>query len=391
MPNTIVLAAGPNGLGVVRSLHLNKVSCQIITRNENDVTHKSRIPLGKMFIEGSTEEEQHQWLLDVLISQPDNTVIIPTSDWFVTFLTEHTAILRKNCLFIIPDESLSEILIDKAKETAAVKDVIPVPATVQHMSNAESLKAELSLPIIIKPRSHKHNVLGLKNIVVNTNDELTQFFQNFGDKVEHLIAQEIIQGDDHRQWVCNCFFDENSNMVQAFTFNRLRLSPSHYGVTSYARSQLNDEVLALSAKLGRALSYTGPAMIEFKQDSNDEIYKYIEINPRLGMCNYFDTSCGVNNSYTTYLHALGKTLPSVKPMRNDVIFISFYEDLFSRLSDGESLIHIIKEYLNNFLRKPHVYIYYVWWDPYPAIYLATRQLSDITKSIIKKIFDKVKR
>ncbi|WP_206483078.1 hypothetical protein [Thalassotalea sp. G2M2-11] len=387
MANTIVLAAGPNGLGVVRSLHMQGVKCQVITRDKNDITLRSKVPTIKLYADGSTDEEQQKWLLSILSTQPKNTVIIPTSDWYVTFLTEHSSVLQANCVFIIPDAELSEILIDKAEETIAVGKVIPIPKTVQQINNEQQLLNQLALPIIIKPRSHKHMVLGCKNIVINSRNELEQFFNTFGDKLEHLIAQEIIQGPDKLQWVCNCFFDENSELTQAFTFNRLRLSPSHYGVTSYAISKKNQDVMELSAKLGKALKYTGPAMIEFKQDPVDNIYKYIEINPRLGMCNFFDTSCGINNAYATYLLATNQALPQNNQMQENVMFVSFYEDLFSRLRDGESFFGVMQEYIKNFIKKRHIYIYFVWWDPYPAIVLAARQVSDIFKSAWRKVFN----
>lgn len=374
MANIIVLAAGPNGLGVLRSLHLKGIRCQIITRDKTDITHKSRIPTIKLYIDGSTDNEQHQWLLTTLKKQPYGTVLIPTSDWFVTFLAEHSVTLKKNCIFINPESKILDVLIDKAKETAVVGKIIPIPKTVQKVTDAQQLIEQLSLPIIIKPRSHKHMVLGCKNIIINTEEELSQFFLKFGEKLEHIIAQKIIQGKDNKQWVCNCFFDENSEIIQAFTFNRLRLSPSHYGVTSYARSEYNAEIIALSAKLGKALNYIGPAMVEFKEDEYDGIYKYIEINPRLGMCNFFDTSCGVNNSYATYLLATKQVLPTSQKMQDDVIFMSFYEDLFSRLRDGESLLVILKEYSGNFIKKRHVFIYFIWWDPLPAILLLYRQV-----------------
>ena len=125
-------------------------------------------------------------------------------------------------------------------------------------------------------------------------------------------------------------------------------------------------------------------MIEFKQDPFDCIYKYIEINPRLGMCNFFDTSCGVNNAFTTYQLALGVPLEKSKRMKENVIFVSFYEDLFSRLSDGEYISDIFREYLINLVKRKHIYIYFSWRDPYPAIKLASIQILSILKSVWRK-------
>lgn len=385
MTNTVVLAAGPNGLGVTRSLYLKNVAAKAITRSQQDITNMSRIPTSKHVVEGESDEEQHKWLLKFLLTEPKGTVLIPTSDWFVTFIAEHEETLQQHCLYVIPSQEIAEILIDKKLETEYVAKLIPTPKTVQVLTDAEQLKAELGLPIIIKPRSHKYMVLGTKNIVVTNDEELGDFFDKFAGVKEGVIAQQIIPGEDFEQWVCNCSFDENSEMVQGFTFNRLRLSPSHYGVTSYAKAELNEQIMEYCKKLGKALNYVGPAMVEFKKDPRDGEYKYIELNPRLGMCNFFDTQCGINNAYVTY--RLAKKLPIERDlvMKEGSIFLSFYEDFFSRRRDGESIPYILRDYVGH-SGKRHVFIYFVWWDPYPALKLAVKQVRALLRSVAKKVF-----
>lgn len=386
--SVIVLAAGPNGLGVIRSLHLEGVSVESVTLSKKDISHFSRIPKEKHTIIGVNNEERHQWLLSFLQRQPQGTTIIPTSDWFVSFLAEHIEILQKNSFFMLPEDEVTDILIDKALETQVIGNVVPLPKTVQKITSQQQLIKELGLPIIIKPRSHKHMVLGQKNIILNSESDTDRFFTNFADKLDSLIAQRVILGKDHQQWVCNCVFDFESNMVQAFTFNRLKLSPSHYGVTSYAISQKNDAVMELSKRIGKAIKFVGPAMVEFKKDPSDGEYKYIELNPRLGMCNFFDTSCGINNAYVTYLLASNQSIKNKSTMKNDIMFLSFFEDFFSRKQDGENTLDIFRDYFSHFSKK-HVFIYFIWWDPYPAIHLAFRQLRGVIKSAVKKLVIKV--
>lgn len=386
--NVVVLGSGPNGLGVVRSLHLEGISVKLVTLFNKDISNFSRIPEEKNIVIGKSNEEKHQWLLSFLQKQPQGTTIIPTSDWFVSFLTEHTQRLQKNSLFMLPRNEVTDLLIDKALETKIIGEVVPLPKTIQKITDQHQLINALGLPIIIKPRSHKHMVLGQKNIVLNNEVEAENFFTHFANKLDNLIAQQVILGKDHQQWVCNCVFDYESNMVQAFTFNRLKLSPSHFGVTSYAISQHNEDVIALSKKIGKAIKFVGPAMVEFKKDLNDGEYKYIELNPRLGMCNFFDTSCGINNAYVTYLLAANKPIPNKALMKDGIIFLSFFEDFFSRRQDGETTLNILKDYCRHY-SKPHVFIYFTWWDPYPAIHLAFRQLRGVMKSAFKKLVKKV--
>ena len=102
----IVLAAGPNGLGVIRSLHLKGISVTAITLSKKDISHYSRIPTAKYTVQGEDNSAKHQWLLTLLQQQPENTTIIPTSDWFVSFLAEHTQVLKKTaCLYFLNKRS----------------------------------------------------------------------------------------------------------------------------------------------------------------------------------------------------------------------------------------------------------------------------------------------
>lgn len=381
--SVIILSAGPNGLGVTRSLYLKGIRPVVISRQQNDVVNFSRLPKQKIVLP-TEQKEQQSALLQILLGMPKFSVVIPTSDWFVSFLSEHNDVLCQHVNYLLPSPEVSDMLIDKALETEKVASILPLPATLQHLTDAAALLDKLTLPIIIKPRSHQHMVLGSKNRILTTEQDVQQFFQHYSAVLEHVIAQEVIPGEDHCQWVCNCFFDRQSNMVQAFSFNRLRLSPSHYGVTSYAKSQHNEAVIKLSKKLGKALGYVGPAMIEFKLDSRDGEYKYIELNPRLGMCNYFDTRCGINNAFACYQVLSGERPDNNPKMKNDVMFVSLYEDFFARRKDGESLLQILKDYLQNGWR-PHVFIYFVWWDPMPAIRMSSTQVGRLFNGFINKI------
>ncbi|MDP5141555.1 hypothetical protein ORJ00_02220 [Rheinheimera baltica] len=379
-PSVVVLSAGPNGLGVTRSLYLKGIKPWVISTSSLDVINYSRLPERKTVLDANSEAS----LLAVLSDVAFGTIVIPTSDWFVSFLSEHTSQLKPRLLYLEAPAQITEMLIDKAWETQFIASYCALPKTVQVLQDASSLLACLTLPIIIKPRSHKHMVLGSKNRILTSVTQVKTFFSQYKLQLQHLIAQEIVPGDDSCQWVCNCFFDQNNELVQAFTFNRLRLSPSHFGVTSYARSQQNEEVVQLCRTIGKALGYVGPAMLEFKRDPRDGEYYYIELNPRLGMCNYFDTYCGINNAFASYQLLQGETLPVNPKMQSNVIFVSLYEDFFSRRKDGESVMEILRDYCRN-ARQKHVFIYFVWWDPLPAMYMLLQQVKQMGKALLSRL------
>lgn len=374
----IILSAGPNGLGALRGLSKQHIITDVITTSSNEPVLFSRLL-------NRAETTTRERLLETLLTWPGSgQVLIPTSDWYVDFLTNHETILQEKFNFVLPSDKLSEKFIDKKQEVELVATFTNVPQSLVNLPiSAQEFTKVLPLPAIIKPRSNELNKLGQKNIVINDQTQLEEFYSQYSEALEYCIAQELIVGSDENLWVCNCVFNENSDLIAAFTFQRLQLTPPHYGVTCYAKSYENQEVIEQVAKIGKGLSYVGPAMVEFKYDSESQEYKYIEINPRLGLCNYFDTSCGVNNVYATYCVALG--LPADKlPKQTHRVFISVYEDLYSRYRDNQSLFTIVKTYLRDLLR-PHTFIYFAWRDPWPAIAVGFNQLRNLLKTSIAKL------
>jgi predicted ATP-grasp superfamily ATP-dependent carboligase len=380
--HALILDAGPNGLGAVRSLHKADVKVDVIAMNAQGPALLSSIPQRKVVLASPYNEAE---LLELLILWPQKgLVLIPTSDFFVNFVHKHQQLLEKHFSFVLPKGSLSSSLIDKKEEVSIVSNYVNLPKTIIELPlTGSELLNKISLPIIIKPRSNELNYLGKKNIQIYTSLQLDNFYDKYSPVLQYCIVQELIEGDDSYLWVCNCTFDEHSNLVNAFTFQRLQLTPPHFGVTCYAQSKRNNDVLEQVKTLGKGLGYIGPAMVEFKFDDRDGLYKYIEINPRLGLCNYFDTCCGKNNVYATY--CVAKNIEFVeKPQKNGRMFLSLYEDLYSRFRDGQSIFPILKIYLSN-IAKEHTFMYFAWRDPWPAIVMFYRQGKRTFKSIINKV------
>ena len=165
------------------------------------------------------------------------------------------------------------------------------------------------------------------------------------------------------------------------------LSPAHFGVTSYATSTINHDIIKQTIKLGKGLKYCGSAMIEFKLDDRDNTFKYIETNPRIGMCNFFDAFCGRNNVYAIY--CLAKSIPFNRtPQKENCIFLSVYEDIYSRYKSGQGILDILRAYISNWNKK-HTFAYFVWHDPVPALFMLYSHIRLISKSLNKTIRKKL--
>jgi len=369
LPEAFVIGKGPTALGAIRSLAFARVPVGLVSSDAADPVMRSRYAKHKRVFPGDVLTAGVTFCDFLEAHLPHGSVLIPTSDVVVQWMASQRERLEKSFRFCIPSDRVLASLLDKSRQVETVQRFgIPVPNTVNMTRPVEEITTSLRFPVIIKPTTPQAlRDLGEKNRIVDSPARLRDFVAAKRDLLPGLLAQEIVPGPDSQQWVCNCTFDRDGRLAQAFVFQRLSLYPPHRGQTSYARSRPNEEVVALVRKIGAALQYAGPAMMEFKYDERDGQYKYFETNPRIGQCNFFDTWCGINNVHAAYRLALGQDLSAAMPeQRNDVMFINLLFDLRGRLSDRQGLASLGLLYFRH-LRFPHVGQWQYWRDPIPGV------------------------
>lgn len=328
----VVLCADMNGLGAVRSLGIAGVPTIAVTLSSQESVLQSRFG-EKVVVENAVDREE-ALLKELLRIGRSEDVLIPTSDYFVTFIGRNRSQLESTFHCCVPSDKVIQLLIDKAVETRCMDSLsIPLPKTVQTIPpRPGELIAALNLPLILKPRtSTVAESFNIKTVPVYEERYLRDWYCRYSNHLSQFIAQELIPGGDGTQWECVCVFDRRHQLVSCFTFRKIRTSPPGFGVTCFARSEWNPEVAAIVERIGAGIGYSGPGDFDFKYDSRDATYKLLEVNPRLGMCNYFGTQCGVNCPYDSFLEALGQNIAaSMECQRNGVMFLSAFDDLYGR-------------------------------------------------------------
>ncbi|WP_100643195.1 GNAT family N-acetyltransferase [Alteromonas facilis] len=384
----IVLANGLNGLGVVRALTAAGIDVVAICPSQNDLSAHSNQP-----VEIHTVMDSDSWESEVLaiIHQVSRscTFTIPIftcSDKAANFVEHRYNDFPTNVRAIFPEGNLTHILNDKQMELSLVYQAkVPIPNSVWEINGSRPFDA-LKLPIIIKPKDFNgYKVLKAKNLIVIKINELDTFYKKYANELDQFVAQELIEGEDENLWVCNATFDENHNMICAFTFRRMGTSPSHFGVTSLALSEHNQELKDLVKLLGKEMQYRGPGMWEFKYCKKHQQYLYIETNPRLGMCNWFDSRCNVNNVLATYELALGKKVnPLVWQQSTGIYFVNAMGDFMARLEDKEPSYSIFAR-MGRILPGPIVWSTWHAKDKGPTFFIIKLQLKMFLFRVIKKL------
>lgn len=385
-PYVIIIANGLNGLGAVRSASVAGLRTYTLLTNQNDLSAFSRFAQYRFILPASPTLEDVRPILDQLRENEGGPgVLLACSDLGAELLGQLKSEGYDRHHLIVPDSRTTDILNDKKLECEAMEaGGITLPATCYDLASDDFQH----FPMIIKPRTFReYQVLGAKNRIVDSPEELDAFRKEFPRQLDRFIGQEVIAGADTNLWVCNVTFDRNQELATCFVFNRLGTMPSHYGVTSLAISRANEALVEECRKIGKALGYTGPAMIEFKKDANSDRYFYIETNPRLGMCNWFDTRCGVNNILASARVAYGEDA-HVAPQKNNRVYWNFFGDLIARLEDRERLFSILALYLG-LLRYQRVGALLYWRDLRPALRYSWTSLRDLVRRTRRKLSERL--
>jgi hypothetical protein len=197
-----------------------------------------------------------------------------------------------------------------------------------------------------------------------------------------VVAQELIPGPDDALWEVICLFDGNHHLVRAFTFRKLATMPAHFGATSRAVSEYSEALVELARVAGERFEYVGLADIDVKYDARDGLFKYLELNPRLGMCHYFGTRCGVNLTLDAYRLMSGDALEPQVPQVVGKTYLAVLEETGGRLADGDSVFAVFGGIVRALLGGP-VGPYFAWDDLLPGPFAVMR--------LVRRFFSKAWR
>jgi len=340
----VVLSSDAVGLGAVRSLRLGDVPTVVVMMDPWEPVRASRY--GRKILVPKSHDRDAA-VLDVLfrIEAEARPVLIPTSDHLTYFVSKHRAKLEPRFRCCIPPDAAIHVVLDKAKDTQLLQGTeIPLPRTVQSLpASPADLIRELGLPLIIKPRTFvdKEN-LGWRNVIVRSRADAETFYVENRAQFGSVIAQELIPGPDDTLWESICLFNDHSEIARAFTFRKLSTMPAHYGATARGISERSEMLLDLAAAVGRRLAYVGIGDIDWKYDARDGQFKYLELNPRLGLCHYFGTRCGINLTLAAYRVACGETLEAGVAQVDGRRFLAVLEELGARLQSGDSFLAVVR-------------------------------------------------
>ena len=230
-------------------------------------------------------ELANKYFDDILIYLPieeDSTL------GFLNFIEVHG---DKNFKYLLP--SLSNFQLSRNKKDLNLFCEEKNISCPKYFSEVNIINKEFKFPIIKKPKLGS----GSKGIVYIENEE--QLKKCKIDFKKDFVQERLMNPKDIQAGFYLC---KDGEILSFYSHKRLRTFPEAGGVSVYSQSDYNLEIKILGAQVVKDLNWSGFIMIEYLHDERDNLYKLIEINPRLWGSIMLSEFCNANflDSYLKY-------------------------------------------------------------------------------------------
>ena len=224
-----------------------------------------------------------EWItaFEGLIRQQRFDLILPTTDGTTLPFQLHRERFEQIArIYLLPDEVYRTCADKGATWDLAASLDIPLPRqlVLRNEEDARQAAAEFGYPLVLKPTRSAHVGDPLRRQQVRkagSESELLQMLPDMLDVGPPLVQENFVGMGLGVEVLCS-----EGRILLAFQHERVH-ERANGGGSAYRKSvALNPELLAATAKLMQALSYTGVAMVEFKQNMESGQWILIEINAR---------------------------------------------------------------------------------------------------------------
>jgi len=239
-----------------------------------------------------TDGEFGKCLVDLVrTARPD--AFVPLGTTTVAIACREAMLLKNYTSFAIPDFDAYMAAFDKTLCTGECRELgIPCPATYSLEEAVEILKeGREGTTLVVKPGTDAGMASGVE--YVRHADRLRESVSSCMNRYGSVTVQEYVPGDAVHMHTAALLFDRQSELVAAFTTQKLRQWPTTGGVTALSRSTDAYHLVEQVLPFFRKWQWKGAAEVEFKYDARDGRYKVIEINPRFPAYLRFAMCCGL--------------------------------------------------------------------------------------------------
>ena len=217
-----------------------------------------------------------------------STLIFPTNDEAVEFLSDHYAALSEQFAMGIPNPSIVELFNNKRNAYQYVaNNGIPCPKCwyPNTIDEVRQIATTLEYPVVVKPAVMYsfHATFGKKAYRCDNAEELETIFQRIAAvnyPIDTILIQEFLSGGPKYLYSSGVFAVDGEAKASLMA-NRVRQNPMDFGnSTTFAITCDIPQIKEQSKHLLQLVNYFGLGEVEWMYDNVSDTYKFLEINTR---------------------------------------------------------------------------------------------------------------
>jgi predicted ATP-grasp superfamily ATP-dependent carboligase len=260
-------------------------------------------------------DESLRFLQDIARGLGTRAILLVATDRTAEFVAKNTGVLEEYFIFPKVAPELLRLLTNKSEMALTAKaNGIPAPETSFPQSRDDVVKflEGARFPVMLKGANPLLPFGTIKKIINDPKQLFERFDQGAAAGHPNLILQEYIPGGDGSVWMCNGYFNQDSDCLATFTGKKLRQWPPHAGVACLAVCEPNETVAATTRRFLKAVGYQGLVGIGYRYDARDGLYKILDVNPRVsGVFRLFVAADGMDIARVAYLGLTRQDVPPI--------------------------------------------------------------------------------
>jgi D-aspartate ligase len=368
-PAAIILSGQIAGLGAVRSLGARGVPIVLGVQGADEPAAASRY-VRELILLPDPVSDPNGFIRVLEDRRFAGAVVLPTSDELLVAVSRHRDRLSSHMRVGAAAWPIVQTFIEKrltAELAARAGVAAPATRTVASEADMDRIAQESVYPVLVKPSlSHRYvAAFNRKLTEVHTPAELREACREAMQRGLEVVIQELIPGPDDAGANYNCYVVDGQPVLE-FTAAKLRLVPRRYGRPVALVSRQIPEIVGPGRAVVAAAGLEGYACVEFKRDSRDDVYKLMEVNPRINHSISLSTAAGLDVPWLIYRHLAFDERPTKSSFRAGVTWIDGTKDL--AISMPEMLRGSIspRAFLQPYARRPTFAVLDIR-DPLPAL------------------------
>lgn len=311
----VIVGAGLNGLGVLRSLAAAGVPSVVVGTHGEEPAMRSRH--GRKVVYDDTDGD-HALLATLervaadAVARP--VLILTMEESVVSVMTHYAQLATCFRMTLSEPETLAPLLNKDGVRAAAEAAGLAIPRTLRIRGPEEVNRLDdLTPPLIVKParRDAAYEAVFSKAYRFDTHAPARERVERMLPVLPDVIVQEWIEGTDSDLYFCLQHLPADGAAPTSFVGRKIRSWPPRVGGTaSCGPAPEAVEIIESTTAFFRQAGVHGLASMEYKRDPRSG--RYVVVEPTVGRTDFQEevaTLNGVNLPLAAYRSACGLTSP----------------------------------------------------------------------------------